>query len=196
LNRLEVRVALLLVVAAAAVVPLPISSLLVALAVATVCLWARGSSWASAWPVRPRMAMVLGGLAVGAAVQIGLLAVAGGGGGGDWVGVDHLPPLHDNPEALMVALLLSVLGNGIAAELVFHGYLQRELEDLDAGPYAVLVVGVVFGVSAAGFSLEAVGAGLLGCGLGLLYRASGDLALPMAVRAGFDAAYLGALALS
>jgi membrane protease YdiL (CAAX protease family) len=196
MDRLEVRVGLLMAVAAAALVPLPISALVPALALATVALWVRGKSWASIWsPGRPRALMMIGGLAVGAAVQVGLLWLTGGGGGGDWVGIDQLPPLKGHGEALLTALVLAVLGNGVVASMVFHGYLQRELEDLHAGPYAVLLAGAVFGLSSSGLSLEAVGAGMVGCGLGLLYRAHGDLALPIAVRVGFDSVYLVALAL-
>lgn len=174
--------------------------LVAALVVATAALWAMGSGWAAAAPAAEPARVGLG-LGIGIAVQLALIAGFGIDRTGaitgipcDWAGVGQAPPLVGRGDVLITALVLAGVGNALAGGLVLYGFVQRQIAERLRSPAGqVLSVAAVAGIAAlagVGGPVPQIGGAILCAGLALIHRAGGNVALPIAVRFGFDATLL------
>ena len=79
---------------------------------------------------------------------------------------------------------------GIGEELLFRGFLQGSLEHALGATLGLLAAGVVFGLVHAITPAYAVIATLMGLYLGLAWRVSGNLVVPITIHAAYDAAVI------
>jgi hypothetical protein len=182
-------------VLAAAVVPLPIPSVVPLLVLASISLYVRRTSWAD------RMRGPALYAAIGAAAGVVALVLAIG------LGTPLVEAVSDRAvnwsmypvvrgsgtTAVTVAIVVGV--GALASEVVLRGWIVERVLELGRGPavLAVMVGGFAEALLAGGSLEERLGAGIFGLGLGAMYVAAGrSVMAPICARLAFT---LGALAL-
>ncbi|MEQ8751594.1 MAG: CPBP family intramembrane glutamic endopeptidase [Amphiplicatus sp.] len=87
-------------------------------------------------------------------------------------------------------IALMAIGAGVTEELLFRGVFQTWLAGFLPAALAIILPNLVFGLLQARTALYAAIAGLVGCYLGLVFWASGNLVVPVVAHALYDVAAL------
>ena len=83
-------------------------------------------------------------------------------------------------------IALMAIGAGVTEELLFRGVFQTWLAGFLPAALAIILPNIVFGLLHARTALYAAIAGLVGCYLGLIFWASGNLVVPVVAHALYD----------
>ncbi len=83
-------------------------------------------------------------------------------------------------------IALMAIGAGVTEELLFRGVFQTWLDGFLPAALAIILPNIVFGLLHARTALYAAIAGLVGCYLGLIFWASGNLVVPVVAHALYD----------
>jgi hypothetical protein len=182
------------VVIAAAVISLPVPTVVPLLIAASLSLWLRGRSWAGVIK-GPALYAAIGALAGGAALVLAL-----------FVSTPLLESISDfavqwsmypvvrgsSGTAIMVAIVVGV--SAVAAELVLRGWLVERVLELRGHPVLAILAGAIAEALISDGDLGMrLGAGLFGIGCGWMYIAAGrSVVAPICARLVFS---LGAVLL-
>jgi hypothetical protein len=181
-------------VIAAAVISLPVPTVVPLLIAASLSLWLRGRSWAGVIK-GPALYAAIGALAGGAALVLAL-----------FVSTPLLESISDfavqwsmypvvrgsSGTAIMVAIVVGV--SAVAAELVLRGWLVERVLELRGHPVLAILAGAIAEALISDGDLGMrLGAGLFGIGCGWMYIAAGrSVVAPICARLVFS---LGAVLL-
>lgn len=83
-------------------------------------------------------------------------------------------------------IALMAIGAGVTEELLFRGVFQTWLAGFMPAAFAIVLPNIVFGLLHARTTLYAIIAGLVGCYLGVIFWASGNLVVPVVAHALYD----------
>jgi membrane protease YdiL (CAAX protease family) len=89
-----------------------------------------------------------------------------------------------------LGVVVLALAAGIGEELLFRGFLQGSLEHMLGATLGLLAAGLVFGLVHAITPAYAVIATFMGLYLGIAWRVSGNLVVPITIHAAYDAAVI------
>lgn len=87
-------------------------------------------------------------------------------------------------------IAIMAVGAGVTEELLFRGVFQTWLAGFAPAALAIALPNIVFGLLHARTALYAIIAGLVGCYLGVVFWASGNLVAPVVAHALYDAVAL------
>jgi membrane protease YdiL (CAAX protease family) len=93
-------------------------------------------------------------------------------------------------EQRWLGVLALAIAAGIGEELLFRGFLQGTLENALGATFGLLAASIVFGLVHAITPTYATIATLMGLYLGLMWRWSGNLFVPITIHAAYDAAVI------
>lgn len=89
-----------------------------------------------------------------------------------------------------LGVVVLAIAAGVGEELLFRGFLQGSLEHALGATLGLLAAGFVFGLVHAITPAYAVIATLMGLYLGIAWRVSGNLVVPITIHAAYDAAVI------